>query len=77
MQCFGRSGNEDCEFIAKHDRDFTGDDAEIAEKLADSWRRVGKKVDMLKSLANERAETILTQSESKVNKFMNDLGSRE
>ena len=62
MNYFARSANEDYQFIAEHDRSFTGADAEVAKKLADCWIKVGKKVDALTELANKRARTILEEA---------------
>jgi len=59
MKYFARSANKDCEFIAEHDRDFNGTDAEIAMELADCWKRVGKKNDVLEKLAIDRAKAVL------------------
>ena len=62
MRYFARSDNKDCEFIAKYDRSFNGDDAKIAMKLADCWRQVGKKNDEIENLAIERAREVLMKA---------------
>ena len=69
MKYFARSSNKDCEFIAENDQSFNGSDAEVAIKLADCWKRVGKKNDALEELAIKRAKKVLmearTQAEGK------------
>ena len=62
MGHFARSSNEDYQFIAKYDQNFSGTDTEVAMKLADSWIKVGKKVDALSELANKQARTILRKA---------------
>ena len=65
MKYFARSSNEDCEFIAKYDSSFDGSDAKIAMKLADCWKRIGKKNDAMEKLAMERAKRVLMKAKPK------------
>ena len=62
MSHFARSASKDYQFIAEHDRKFSGTDSKVAKKLADCWIKVGKKVDALTELANKRARTILEEA---------------
>ena len=74
MSHFARSANKDYQFIAEHDRKFTGTDSKVAMKLADCWIEVGKKVDALAELANKRARTILEQAKGQADdKSLKDL----
>ena len=76
MEYFARSSNQDCEFIAAHDRSFDGADAQTAMKLAKCWMRTGKKNEALEKLAAERAQQVLTQAKTQaVGKDLKDIES--
>ena len=65
MKYFALSDNDDCEFVAENHRGFDGADAKVAMKLADCWKRIGKKNDVVEKLAVEQAQKILTQAKAK------------
>ena len=64
MKYFALSSNGDCKFIAEYDHSFDGSDAKIAMKLADCWKRIGKKNDALEKVAMERAQKILLKAKA-------------
>ena len=74
MKYFARSSNKDCEFIAEHDRSFDATDSETAIKLADCWKRIGRKNDEIEKLAVERAQKILIEAKTRaIGKALRDI----